>query len=118
MAARTPRAASSRNSSRRTSTVGLELLRQIADLDAVIVAIGGGGLCSGIGAAFKQVRPQCEVLAVEPRGADTMYRSFEHGSPQTLEKVRTIADSLAPPQLQNLWNGIEVYAALLAGRDP
>lgn len=80
------------------ATLGAELLRQVPDLDAVVVAIGGGGLCSGVGTAVKQIRPQCEVLAVEPEGADTMYRSFRSGQPEELDQVRTIADSLAPPQ--------------------
>lgn len=81
------------------STLGWELHRQISDLDAVIVAIGGGGLCSGVGVALKHLRPQCQVLAVEPRGADTMFRSFQSGKPERLREVQTIADSLAPPNV-------------------
>lgn len=79
------------------ATLAVELLRQVPDLDAIVVAIGGGGLCSGIGAALELQRPECELLAVEPEGADTMFRSFESGQLQRLESVRTIADSLAPP---------------------
>jgi threonine dehydratase len=79
------------------ATLALEMLRQIPDLDAIVVAIGGGGLCSGIGTALELARPQCELLAVEPEGADTMFRSFRSGKPEKLEAVRTIADSLAPP---------------------
>jgi len=80
-----------------SGTLALEFARQVPDLDAVVVAIGGGGLCSGIAATIKQLRPQCEVLAVEPQGADTMHRSFLSGRPETLERVATIADSLGPP---------------------
>ncbi len=80
-----------------TATVGLELMRQVASLDAVIVPVGGGGLCGGIGAAVKQLAPACAVYGVEPFGADAMYRSFAAGSPQGLERVDTIADSLGPP---------------------
>lgn len=83
-----------------TATLGLELLRQVPDLDAVVVAIGGGGLCSGLASAIKLLRPGCEVLAVEPTGADTMYRSFRSGHPESLVKADTIADSLAPPHVQ------------------
>jgi threonine dehydratase len=78
-------------------TLALEIERQVPDLDAVVVAIGGGGLCSGVAATLKQLRPQCQVLAVEPTGADTMRRSFASGRPETLDAVDTIADTLAPP---------------------
>jgi threonine dehydratase len=70
---------------------------QAADLDAVIVPIGGGGLCAGVAAAVKQAKPSCQVFGVEPEGADTMRRSFAAGSPQAIDKVRTIADSLGAP---------------------
>ena len=86
-----------RNTSLGAATLGLEFAEQAGPLDAVIVAIGGGGLASGIGSAFKQVQPGCRVFGVEPSGADSMHRSFAAGAPQTLETVATIADSLAPP---------------------
>jgi threonine dehydratase len=80
-----------------TATLGLELVEQVPDLDAVVVPIGGGGLCAGVAAAVKQARPQCRVYGVEPEGADSMHRSFAAGSPQPIEAVRTIADSLGAP---------------------
>src|SRR5690606_17317633 len=55
-----------------TATLGLEFIRQAPDLDAVIVAVGGGGLVAGVAAAVKQAKPGCLVLGVEPEGADTM----------------------------------------------
>ncbi|HEY1880655.1 MAG TPA: pyridoxal-phosphate dependent enzyme [Caulobacteraceae bacterium] len=78
-------------------TVGLEFAEQVSGLDAVIIAIGGGGLCGGSAAAIKQLSPACKVFGVEPEGADSMRRSFEAGAPVTLPSVNTIADSLAPP---------------------
>ncbi len=80
-----------------TATVGVELMDDVPDLDAVVVPIGGGGLCAGIAAAVKQIRPECRVYGVEPEGADIMYRSLEAG--RTLEAApgKTIADSLAAP---------------------
>jgi threonine dehydratase len=78
-------------------TLGLELVEQVDDLDAVIIAIGGGGLCGGSAAAIKQSLPRCQVFGVEPEGADSMRRSFERGAPVRLDSVNTIADSLAPP---------------------
>ncbi len=80
-----------------TATVGLELTRQVADLEAVIVPIGGGGLCAGVASAVKQAQPACQVFGVEPEGADSMKRSFAAGSPQSIDAVRTIADSLGAP---------------------
>jgi threonine dehydratase len=80
-----------------TATLGLELIEQVPDLDAVIVPIGGGGLCAGVAAAVKLKSPRCLVFGVEPEGADSMHRSFAAGSPQSIDKVRTIADSLGAP---------------------
>lgn len=80
-----------------TATVGLELCEQIPGLDAVIVPIGGGGLCAGIASAVKLLAPRCEVFGVEPEGADSMHRSFAAGEPRSIERVATIADSLGAP---------------------
>ena len=80
-----------------TATVGYEWCRQVENLDAVIVPIGGGGLCAGVASAVKQLQPRCQVFGVEPEGADTMHRSFAAGSPQAIDKAATIADSLAAP---------------------
>ncbi len=80
-----------------TATIGLELMRQVQDLDAVIVPVGGGGLCGGIASAVKQINPGILVFGVEPFGADAMYRSFQAGLPQVLEQVDTVADSLGAP---------------------
>ncbi len=80
-----------------TATLGLELSEQLQDLDAVIVPVGGGGLCAGVAAGVKLMRPACKVYGVEPEGADTMHRSFAAGEPQSIDAVRTIADSLGAP---------------------
>ena len=55
-----------------TATLGLEWLEQVPDLDAVIIAIGGGGLCGGASSAIKLLKPDCLVFGVEPTGSDTM----------------------------------------------
>jgi threonine dehydratase len=80
-----------------TATVGLELVEQAPDAEAVIVPIGGGGLCAGVASAVKQAKPGCLVFGVEPEGADSMRRSFDAGFPQAIDRVRTIADSLGAP---------------------
>lgn len=81
-----------------TATLGLEWCRQAPRLEAVVVPIGGGGLAAGVAVAVKQIVPECEVWGVEPSGADSMRRSFEAGGPVALERVDTIADSLAAPR--------------------
>ena len=80
-----------------TASLGLELAQQAPDLDAVIISIGGGGLAGGAARALKLLQPRCEIIGVEPEGADSMHRSFAAGTAQKLERVQTIADSLAPP---------------------
>lgn len=80
-----------------TATVGWELSQQVEALDAVIVPVGGGGLCAGVASAVKLSWPRCAVYGVEPTGADSMYRSFQAGEPRSLERVTTIADSLGAP---------------------
>lgn len=79
------------------ATVGYEWCRQVEGLEAVVVPIGGGGLCAGIASAVKQMQPDCLVFGVEPEGADTMHRSFAAGSPQAIDRIDTIADSLGAP---------------------
>jgi threonine dehydratase len=84
-----------------TATLGLEFADQAAalgaPLDALIVPVGGGGLIAGMSAAVKQAYPDCVIYGVEPEGADTMFRSFQTGKAETLDRVRTIADSLGAP---------------------
>lgn len=87
-----------------TASVGLEFVDQVrdagVDLDAVIVAAGGGGLTGGVACAVKQMSPSTAVFVVEPEGADSLSRSFKAGSPQSIESVRTIADSLGAPRCE------------------
>jgi threonine dehydratase len=80
-----------------TATLGLELCEQLSDMEAVVIPIGGGGLCAGVASAVKLLAPHCEVLGVEPEGADSMHRSFAAGEPRSIERVATIADSLGAP---------------------
>ena len=80
-----------------TGTVGLEICEQCDRFDSVIVPVGGGGLIAGVANAVRLLRPDCEVIGVEPEGADTMHRSFAAGEPMPVDKVTTIADSLGAP---------------------
>jgi threonine dehydratase len=89
-----------------TATVGLELMQQVPGLDAVLVPVGGGGLCAGVASVVKQVDPRCQVVGVEPGGADAMYRSFQAGRTVRLDRVDTVADSLAVPATQPYSYGV------------
>jgi len=82
------------------ASIGLEIVDALPDVEAVVIPIGGGGLCAGLAAAIKAARPACRVYGVEPEGADTMHRSFAAGSPQSIDAVRTIADSLGAPHAE------------------
>ena len=82
---------------RGTATVGLEFMRQVPDLDAVVVPVGGGGLIAGIATAVKAINPNCAVIGVEPEGADTLSLSLRAGAPVRIDQVDTIADSLGAP---------------------
>ncbi len=76
-------------------TVGLELLRQCSNFDAVFVPVGGGGLIAGIATVLKRLRPSIRVIGVEPRDADAMYRSLAAGKRVALDAVGTFADGVA-----------------------
>ncbi|RYE10616.1 MAG: threonine/serine dehydratase [Hyphomicrobiales bacterium] len=68
-------------------TLGLEIMEQIADFDTVVVAIGGGGLVSGLATAIKARRPEVNIVAVEPAGSPTMKASLDAGEVVTLGEL-------------------------------
>jgi threonine dehydratase len=77
-------------------TVGLELVADAPALDAVFVAIGGGGLAAGVSVMMHAARPDVPVVGVEPVGAPSMQASLRGDGVVTLDKVETIAGTLAP----------------------
>ena len=77
-------------------SVGLEILEDLADVDVVVVGVGGGGLISGTAAALKERRPGVRVYGVEPAEAAAMSLAFEAGAPVTIQP-KTVADGLAAP---------------------
>ena len=76
-------------------TIGLEILSEMDDIDAVIVPIGGGGLIAGIAFAIKSLRPSVKVYGVQAAGAPSMFKSIKDGQIGTLDTVSTIADGIA-----------------------
>mgnify|MGYP001157750069 CR=1 FL=1 len=76
-------------------TLGLELLEELPDLDAIVVGVGGGGLVTGIAAAVKAIRPAVRVIGVEPEGAACLTAALRENRVVPLDRVETIADGLA-----------------------
>ena len=76
-------------------TIGLELLNQLPDVEAVIVPIGGGGLISGVAYALKSLKPDVKVYGVQAQGAASMLRSIEKAHRECLPSVLTVADGIA-----------------------
>ena len=79
-------------------TIALELMEQLADMDAVIVPIGGGGLISGIAYTIKMIKPDVKVYGVQAQGAPSMANAVHNGRIESLQSVRTIADGIAVKQ--------------------
>ncbi|HEY5861840.1 MAG TPA: threonine ammonia-lyase, biosynthetic [Casimicrobiaceae bacterium] len=81
-------------------TIGMEILRQCpGELDAIFVAIGGGGLIGGIAAYVKRVRPEIRIVGVQPEDSDAMARSLEAGRRVVLPHVGLFADGVAVKQV-------------------
>ncbi|NHZ73684.1 MAG: pyridoxal-phosphate dependent enzyme, partial [Nitrospirae bacterium] len=99
-------------------TVGLEILEQVPDLDAIVSPIGGGGLISGIATAVKAQRPEVEVYGVQSEAAPAMKQSYDEGQWQASEVAPTIAEGitlkrpgdLTFPIIRRLVDGIELVS--------
>ncbi len=77
-------------------TIGMEILRQCQQpIHAIFVAIGGGGLISGIAAYVKRIRPEIKIIGVEPVDADAMHQSLKAGNRVRLPQVGLFADGVA-----------------------
>lgn len=76
-------------------TMGLEILQQVPDIEAVIAPIGGGGLISGVACAIKEANPHVRILGVQPARLPSMKVAIAEGRPVTLSPAATIADGIA-----------------------
>ena len=75
-------------------TVGLEVLEDLPDVEAVLIPVGGGGLISGISIALKEKNPKVKIYGVEPQGSNSMHLSLQKGKVTELTNIDTIADGL------------------------
>lgn len=80
-------------------TVALEVLEEVPDLNAVIVPVGGGGLIAGVGIAVKALRPNVQVIGVEPQRAASFDEALRTGAPKRIAMDPTLADGLAVPEV-------------------
>jgi threonine dehydratase len=75
-------------------TLGLEILEELPDMDAIVVAIGGGGLMAGISTAIRALRPEVRIIGVEPTGSPTLKASLDAGRcvalPDVTSRVATM----------------------------
>ena len=76
-------------------TIGLEIIEELNDVDAVVVPVGGGGLISGIAYTLKHLKPSIKIYGVQAQGAPSMYNSVKNGKKERLSGVSTIADGIA-----------------------
>jgi threonine dehydratase len=83
-------------------TMGLEIVEDVPDLDAVIVPVGGGGLIAGVGTAVKALKPGARVIGVEPHHAPTLRASLDAGRVTRIDTKTTLADGLAVAEVGRL----------------
>jgi threonine dehydratase len=76
-------------------SIGLEILEQVPDIEAVVVPIGGGGLIGGVACAIKETNPKVRVIGVQTERLPSMLRAYEAGEPVTVPAEATIADGIA-----------------------
>ena len=77
-------------------TIAREMLKQSPEIDVIVAGIGGGGLIAGIALAAKAMKPEIQVIGVEPIGAPTLKNSIAAGEAITLETIDSRANTLAP----------------------
>ncbi len=92
-------------------TMGLEIVEQVPDLDAVIIPVGGAGLLAGVSLAVKTLRPNAKIVAVEAENVASFSAALEAGKPVKIALHPTLADGLAIPQVGS--NAFEIARSLV-----
>lgn len=83
-------------------TVGVEILRELPEVDMLFIPVGGGGLAAGVGTYIRSQRPEVRLIGVEPAGAPSMTRAFEAGHPVTLSELDSFVDGAAVKRVGEL----------------
>jgi threonine dehydratase len=83
-------------------TCGLEIIEDYPQVETILVPVGGGGLIAGIASAVTALKPEAQVLGVEPEGAAKLGRALEAGHPVKLDDTRSLADGLLPLSIGEL----------------
>ncbi len=83
-------------------TVGVEILEDLPGVEVVVMPIGGGGLAAGVGSYLKNENPAIQLIGVEPEGAPSMLKAFEHGGPITLPEINRFVDGASVKRVGNL----------------
>lgn len=84
------------------ATLALEILEELPNTDAIVCAIGGGGLIAGVAYAAKTLKPDIKIYGVQSSGAPSMYASVANGYITKLNKVKTFADGIAVKEVGNI----------------
>lgn len=83
-------------------TVGVEVFEDLPELDVVVMPIGGGGLASGVGSYLKNLKPEVQLIGVEPEGAPSMKEAILSGSPVELKEIDRFVDGAAVKRVGDL----------------
>ncbi|MEO6150782.1 MAG: threonine ammonia-lyase IlvA, partial [Mucilaginibacter sp.] len=83
-------------------TVGVEILKDLPDVEVVLIPVGGGGLAAGAGTYLKQNNPNIQLIGVEPEGAPSMVGAFENNGPVTLDSIERFVDGAAVKRVGEL----------------
>jgi threonine dehydratase len=95
-------------------TITLEMFEEIADIDALVVPVGGGGLISGMSVASKAMKPECKIIGISAAGAPAMKQSYDAKRAIDTTSVRTIADGIAvrdtsPITLEHILENVDFF---------
>lgn len=83
-------------------TVGVEIFEDLPEAEVIVMPIGGGGLAAGVGSYLKSVNPSIHLIGVEPEGAPSMLKAFEHGGPVTLPEINRFVDGASVKRVGSL----------------
>lgn len=83
-------------------TVGVEILEELSDIDFLLLPVGGGGLCAGVGSYFKTYSPKTRIIGLEPEGAPSMTEALKAGHPVTLPEIDRFVDGAAVKRIGDL----------------